>query len=182
MSESQESTSVLPGNISLEVLYKLARAYRNFRNFHGMGTTSLAHDAYLKVAENRQVVRLPLPWWKSVLESVAVSRIRKKMAACRWGGDPGNSLLTDLANDRRENYRQSDYPMDHLLLLDNAITSAERVCPELAQLLRMRFHGLTYDEIAAKLQVSKTTAKSRVSLALHWLRGWLDVSDDGSGE
>lgn len=182
MSESQESTSVLPGNISLEVLYKLARAYRNIRNFQGMGTASLAHDAYVKAAVNRQPIRSPLSWWKKVLESVAVSRIRKKLAACRGGGDPGNSLLTDLADDRRENYRQEDYPMEHLLLLDSALTSAEQVCPEMAQLLRMRFCGLTYEEIAATLQCTKTTAKNRVELALNWLRGWLDVPDDGSGE
>lgn len=182
MSESQESTSVLPGNISLEELYKLARAYRNFRNFHGMGTTSLAHDAYLKVSENRQVIRSPFQWWKRVLESVAVSRIRKQLAACRGGGDPGNSLLTDLADDRRENYRQFDYPMERLLLLDSALTSAEQVCPEMAQLLRMRFCGLTYEEIAATLQCTKPTARNRVEFALNWLRGWLDESDDGSGE
>ena len=147
-------------------LRRIARAYmRRERPGQTIQATALVHEAYLRLAgagtpwhDKRHFVGIAARSMRQIL----VERARARGAQKRWGG-LGRVSLTDsiaIAND------QSDL----LPALDEALTRLEKVDPEQAKIVELRyFAGLSIEESAEALGMSPATLKRRWALARAWL-------------
>jgi RNA polymerase sigma factor (TIGR02999 family) len=148
-------------------LKALARANRyRWAGFQSPGTTSLVHEAYLKIADQavsgiasrRQFYALASKAMRSILIDNARRHLRQK----RGGGHKAVTL--------DESMLVSAERSDELLALDEALDQLEEQEPRLARIVECRcFGGLTVDETAEALTVSPATVKRGWSLARAWL-------------
>jgi RNA polymerase sigma factor (TIGR02999 family) len=140
----------------------LARASRyRWRGPNPPGTTSLVHEAYLKLvhcgasyAGRRQFFAIA----SRVLRSVLVDNARRHLRRKRGGGlaqvDLQDKLLVSAARS------------DDLLAVDEALEELERQEPRLARIVECRcFGGLTTEETAEALEISPATVKRGWTLA-----------------
>ena len=147
-------------------LRRIARAYmRRERPGQTIQATALVHEAYLRLAgagtpwhDKRHFVGIAARSMRQIL----VERARARGAQKRWGG-LGRVSLSDsiaIAND------QSDI----LPALDDALTRLEKIDPEQAKIVELRyFAGLSIEESAEALGMSPATLKRRWALARAWL-------------
>lgn len=141
----------------------LARANRyRWNGVESLGTTSLVHEAYLKLADQnrsefsnrRQFYALASKAMRSILIDNARWHGRQK----RGGGRRPAAL--------EENMLVSAERSEELLALDEALNSLEEREPRLARIVECRcFGGLTVEETAEALDVSSATVKRGWSLA-----------------
>ena len=132
-------------------------------------TTSLVNEAYLKLVDQRRVAwqnrahffALAAQLMRRILVDEARRALRKKHGA----GVPETPLdQVPLAAPA------SDVDAVDALALDRALTELERIDPDQAKLVELRFFaGLTVEETALVLGVSPTTVKREWTVA----RGWL---------
>ncbi|QXD16978.1 sigma-70 family RNA polymerase sigma factor [Rhodocaloribacter litoris] len=148
-------------------LHRLARQQRyQWCGHHTLNTTALVHEAYLKLARDRNVS------WKDrahffalaarVMRQVLVNEARKKKALRRGGGQvrvhPDAEAL--VAEDA----------MEELLALDDALGHLERRSERQCRVFESRFFlGLSVEETAAALDVSPSTVKRDWRQATTWL-------------
>jgi len=147
-------------------LRRIASAYmRRERPGQTIQATALVHEAYLRLAgagtpwhDKRHFVGIAARSMRQIL----VERARARGAQKRWGG-LGRVSLSDsiaIAND------QSDI----LPALDDALTRLEKIDPEQAKIVELRyFAGLSIEESAEALGMSPATLKRRWALARAWL-------------
>lgn len=145
----------------------LARANRyRWRGVESLGTTSLVHEAYLKLADQdrsdfsnrRQFYALASKAMRSILIDNARWHSRQKRGGGRRPAVLEESML--VSAERSE----------ELLALDEALSRLEEHEPRLARIVECRcFGGLTVDETADALDVSSATVKRGWSLARMWL-------------
>jgi RNA polymerase sigma factor (TIGR02999 family) len=157
-------------------LYPLLRslAQRSLGDARGytVQPTELAHEAYLRLAEQQRVD------WKNrghffaiagrVVRRVVIDYLRERGAQKRGAGDDKISL--DEIND-------SDLPLleagSDWLRLDLILNDLEKVDPAAARLVEQRyFAGLSVDEIAAAQGVSRSSVNRQWRL----VRAWLEAS------
>jgi RNA polymerase sigma factor (TIGR02999 family) len=148
-------------------LKALARANRcRWSGFDSPGTTSLVHEAYLKIADRasgdfvnrRQFYALASKAMRSILIDNARWHGRQK----RGGGSTPVTL--------KESMLVSAERCEELLALDEALDRLDEREPRLARIVECRcFGGLTVDETAEALAVSTATVKRGWSLARTWL-------------
>lgn len=148
-------------------LKALARSNRyRWSGVESLGTTSLVHEAYLKLADQskaefanrRQFFALASKAMRSILIDNARWHSRQK----RGGGKKPAPL--------EESMLVSAERSDELLALDEALNDLEKREPRLARIVECRcFGGLTVDETAEALEVSSATIKRGWSLARTWL-------------
>jgi RNA polymerase sigma factor (TIGR02999 family) len=148
-------------------LKALARTNRyRWNGLQAPGTTSLVHEAYLKLAEQgptakanrRQFFALASRAMRSILIDNARWHGRQK----RGGGR--NPLPLD------ESTLVSAERSEELIALDQGLTSLEEQEPRLARIVECRcFGGLTVEETAEALEVSPATVKRGWRLARAWL-------------
>ena len=127
-----------------------------------MQATALVNEAYLRLVgkvgpawENRRHFFFAA---SRAMRDVLVEEARAK-AAQRRGGDWRRQGLTGLELGL-------DTPADQLLALDDALQAIERTDPRRAEIVRLRFFaGLTEDETAEMLQISKRTVSREWGLA-----------------
>ena len=141
----------------------LARANRyRWNGVESLGTTSLVHEAYLKLADQnrsefsnrRQFYALASKAMRSILIDNARWHGRQK----RGGGRRPAAL--------EENMLVSAERSEELLALDEALNSLEEREPRLARIVECRcVGGLTVEETAEALDVSSATVKRGWSLA-----------------
>lgn len=148
-------------------LKALARANRiRWRGAEAPGTTSLVHEAYLRLAGQaglghagrRQFYALA----SRAMRSILIDNARWHGRAKRGGGR-ARALLEDsmLVSAERS---------EELLALDEALTRLEAEEPRLARIVECRcFGGLTVEETAEALELSSATVKRGWSLARTWL-------------
>jgi RNA polymerase sigma-70 factor, ECF subfamily len=147
-------------------LRRLAAAYmRRERPGQTLQATALVNEAYVRLADAGIA-------WKDrnhfigvaarSMKQILVDRARARGAQKRWGGMNRVSLTEALvkANDQ-----------DAMLpALDEALSRLERIDPEQARIVELRyFVGLTNEEIADSLKMSVATVKRRWALARAWL-------------
>ncbi len=145
----------------------LARSNRyRWSGVESLGTTSLVHEAYLKLADQsqadfanrRQFYALASKAMRSILIDNARWHGRQKR-----GGGKAPLVLEESMLVSAE--RSAD-----LLALDEALVELEAKEPRLARIVECRcFGGLTVDETAEALEVSPATVKRGWSLARTWL-------------
>jgi RNA polymerase sigma factor (TIGR02999 family) len=130
------------------------------------GTTSLVHEAYLKLAgqaglghaNRRQFYALA----SRAMRTILIDNARWHGRVKRGGGRARASL--------EETVLVSAERSEELLALDEALTRLEAQDPRLARIVECRcFGGLTVEETAEALDLSSATVKRGWSLARTWL-------------
>lgn len=135
------------------------------RQGHTLQPTALAHEAYLKLADQERVVWNGRTHFLAVaalaMRRILVSHARERGAAKRGGGALRVTLDGNLAVAERD---------FDLAALDEALVELARRDPRAARVVELRFFGgLTLDETASALGVSPATVKVDWSLARSWL-------------
>ena len=149
-------------------LHILARSHRY--RWHGyenaLGTTSIVHEAYMKLVDQNHVE------WKSrsqfyciashAMRSVLVDNARAHQAKKR-GGDRQKVAADDTQLVSAERSAE-------LIALDEALDRLQEADDELATVVECRFFGgLTIEETGEALSMSPATVKRRWTMAQTWL-------------
>jgi len=146
-------------------LRRLARNYmRAERGSHTLQATAVVHEAFLRLIQANIALQdrghffaLASRLMRRVLVDHAKSRSRLK----RSGGGTG---APDQTGDVLP-------PMDFdVVALDDALEGLQQMEPRLAQVIELHyFGGLTYDQIAAAVDMSAATVHRDIRLARAWL-------------
>ena len=148
-------------------LRRLAGAYmRREAPGQTLQPTALVHEVYLRLAgagtpwnDRRHFIGIAARSMRQIL----VERARARGALKRWGRLDRVSLVESLA-------MSPNGSTDMLPALDEALSRLERLDPEQARIIELRFFaGLTVEEAADALGISAATLKRRWSLARAWL-------------
>ncbi|HYF15023.1 MAG TPA: sigma-70 family RNA polymerase sigma factor [Phycisphaerales bacterium] len=140
------------------------------RTDHTLQATALVHEAYMKLAGERDV-----PWsGRGHFYAAAAQAMRRILidhararAAGKRGGDGRKAALSlaglpDLASPEES---------EGFLILDEALSRLEKAYPQEAEVVRLRFFaGLTVPETAGALGISEPTVKRHWAFARGWLR------------
>lgn len=144
-------------------------AHRNLRGWspdHGLQTTALVHEAYLRLLDANQVS------WQNrahffalsarLMRRVLVDTVRGQRSQKRGGGVRHVALTDDMA------------PLDpgrrDLVALDEALTALATIDPRKGRIVELRyFGGLTAEECAEVLGVSRITVDREWRVAKLWL-------------
>ena len=134
--------------------------------------TALVHEAYLRLVSPGDA-----PHWDSrghffVAAAEAMRRIlvdsARRRRADKRGGAHERVALSDLAESAASD------PID-LLALDEALKELEQQHPRKAEIVKLRyFAGLTLEETAQALGISRATAQRHWAYARAWLFGKLN--------
>jgi RNA polymerase sigma-70 factor, ECF subfamily len=155
----------LAGEVYQE-LRRIAAAYmRRERPGQTLQATALVHEAYLRLA------RAGTPWANRnqflgiaarSMRQILVERARARGAQKRWGELDRVTLSDVLAGAQQQDAM--------LPALDAALDRLERLDPEQARIVELRyFGGLSIEEAATALDLSPATVKRRWALARAWL-------------
>ena len=144
------------------------------RGEHTLQTTALVHEAYLRLANQREV------HWKNKEQflGVAAQLMRRILVdhsrghdAKKRGGGVEKVFLEEAAGVSKG--KTAD-----VIALDEALTRLAEFDPQQAQLVELRFFGgLSIEESAGVLRVSRTTLKRNWNLAKAWLARELRKGD-----
>jgi RNA polymerase sigma-70 factor (ECF subfamily) len=148
-----------------EELRRLAASYlRGERAEHTLQRTALVHEAYLRLADQRDAgwqnrahfLGIFARIMRETLTNYAVARRRKK----RGGTDPIEQAL-EFYDQRRID----------VTALDAALHELETLDPRQGQIVELRFFGgLTVEEISTAMGISPATVKREWATAKIWLR------------
>jgi RNA polymerase sigma factor (TIGR02999 family) len=152
-------------------LRRLAAHYmKDERPGHTLQPTALVHEAFLRLAGQQTDWRNRAQFMGiagQLMRRILVDHARKRKAAKRGGplvtlneaiGKPGTYVTHS----------------EEILAVDEALTRLERVDPQQARIVELRyFGGLSPEEVAAALEVSLRTVEREWSTAKAWLRAEL---------
>jgi RNA polymerase sigma factor (TIGR02999 family) len=150
-----------------ELRRQAARYLRRERDNHTLQPTALVHEAYMRLADQRDVA------WQNrahffgiaaqIMRRVLVDHARGRGREKRGGGVAPVVLDDALAI-------AAERDLD-LVALDDALSALAELDARQARIVEMRFFaGLEVEEVAEALGVSPTTVKRDWSLARAWLR------------
>jgi RNA polymerase sigma factor (TIGR02999 family) len=148
-------------------LRQLARALlRRERPDHTLQPTELVHDAFLRLVDQSAVRAVDRAHFFGVaaraMRQILVDHARRRRAAKRGGAWLRVTLDEGLGAPAAE--------PDELLALDQAIEALAARDPRAARVVELRvFAGLTIEEIAAALAVSKRTIDGDWAFARLWI-------------
>jgi RNA polymerase sigma-70 factor, ECF subfamily len=133
-------------------------------------TTELVHEAYLRLVDDDRVTAQGRAYFfgaaARAMRRVLIESARRRGAAKRGAGV---AILTLDSQEGGDAAAVDDYAAE-LLDLDRALTLLERQNPRHARVVECRyFAGLSVEETATALGVSKRTVKSDWALARAWL-------------
>jgi RNA polymerase sigma factor (TIGR02999 family) len=150
-----------------ELRRQAARHLRRERKDHTLQTTALIHEAYLKLVDQRNVK------WESrthffAIASQAMRRILVDYARTRTrvkrGGDD-IKLSLEAAEPLASNEKSVD-----LIALDEALTRLAMFDQQQSRVVELRyFSGLSLEETATILHISRATAAREWNMAKAWL-------------
>ena len=129
--------------------------------------TALVHEAYVRLVDVETAQH-----WDSrrhffgaaaeAMRRILIENARRK-GRKKYGGDYSQVELG-------ESDVVATFPPDRLLDIDEALNELATKAPEKAELVKLRFFGgLTLDEAAESLGISRTTAQRHWSYARAWL-------------
>lgn len=168
----QEALDRLMPAVYAELRRQAARHLRRERAGHTLQTTDLIHEAYLRLIDQKSVQ------WQNRAHFFAVAaqsmrRILVDHARRRHRAKRGGSGIT-LPLDEGLVVAAASSQID-LMALDEALTRLAAIDVRQCQIVELRFFsGLTIDETAAVIGVSRTTVKDDLNMAKAWLRRDLD--------
>lgn len=149
-------------------LHRQAKRYlRRERPNHTLQTTALIHEAYLKLIDQDNVS------WKnrmhffavaaSLMRRILVDHARARHRAKRGGA--GENLPLEEAQMAISDERSVD-----LIALDDALNRLAKIDEQQARVVELRyFSGLSLEETAEVLKVSRTTVANDWAMAKAWL-------------
>ena len=149
-------------------LRAMAGAYvRSQRPDHTLDPTALVHEAFLKLVDQSRVGGDDRAHFFAVaaraMRLVLADHARRKGAAKRGGHDQERVTLAGAAADT------SGEALD-LIALDDALTKLTALNERHAQMVELRFFsGMSVDETATAMGVSKSTVESDWRLVRAWL-------------
>jgi RNA polymerase sigma factor (TIGR02999 family) len=127
--------------------------------------TALVHEAYLRLVGSAQQFNSRGLFFAACAESmrrILVEQARRKQADKHGGGRLRVDLPEDLAG--------AEPPSDDLMALDEALSRLEQHAPDAARLVKLRyFAGLSHQEAAETLGISRGAADRHWALARAWL-------------
>jgi RNA polymerase sigma-70 factor, ECF subfamily len=153
-------------------LKKIAEGYlRRERSEHTLQPTALAHEAYLKLIDQQRVRWQNRAHFYGIaaqaMRRILVDHARARRTEKRGG--EGVIVSLDEAVD------VSDQQAEQLLALDEALRALAAFAPEKSRVVELRyFGGLTLEETAEVLGVSRATVIREWRLAKAWLYGELN--------
>jgi RNA polymerase sigma-70 factor, ECF subfamily len=155
-----------------ERLRRLAAEYlRSERTDHTLQATALLHEAFLRVLKRpdhvwrnqMHVIAFAARAMRRILISYGVARTRQKRGGRAVVRLPLDEAL-DFCAERNLN----------VVAVDDALEELELADPRQAQIVELRFFaGLTVEEIASALNISRATVKREWATAKLWLRSRL---------
>lgn len=156
----------------LTTLYQRLRAaaqhqMRRERPDHTLTATALVHEAYLRVAQNREIpIEERAHFYATAVEAMRrVLLDHAKARGCAKRGGGRKRVDFDAPIDLGKDGDDTDYEA-----IDAALQRLEQHDPRMAQVVRLRFYaGLSIGEIAQILQLSSRTVKSDWAFARAWL-------------
>ena len=129
--------------------------------------TALVHEAYLRLVDADAVKRWDSRGHFFAAAAEAMRRILVESARRRRSGKHGGKLRRI---DVEQAQSQAGLPADDLLALDDALEQLAREDPVKAELVKLRcFAGLSHQEAAAALGISRATADRYWAYAKSWL-------------
>jgi RNA polymerase sigma factor (TIGR02999 family) len=138
------------------------------RDGHTLQPTALVHELYLKLVDQRRV-----EWHDrthffgvaaQVMRRILVDHARRRKSEKRGGGVA--PVTIGAALDVAAVVENFD-----VIALDGALEGLEKVFPQQAKLVELRFYGgLTIDETAKVLGISAATVSREWTMARAWLR------------
>jgi len=149
-----------------EELRRIAQHHlRQERCDHTLQGTALVHEAYLRLMKQgpAEIVNRAhfLAVASRLMRQILVDHARKHRAAKRGGG---------LKLELREGMALQKARDLDLLVLDNALTELARLDHQQSRIVEMRFFGgLSIEDTAAVIGVSRTTVKREWATARAWL-------------
>jgi RNA polymerase sigma factor (TIGR02999 family) len=152
-------------------LKKLAGSYlRRERAGHTLQPTALAHEAFIKLIDQRNVR------WRNRahffgIAAQAMRRILVDHARARLAGKRGSGCAVVSLDEAID---VSDSRADQLIALDEALKRLAELDPNRGRVIELRyFGGLTLEETAEVLGVSRATVIREWRMAKAWLYGEL---------
>ncbi len=183
LSEIENGDSSASGRL-LPLLYDelrslAAQKLANERPGQTLQATALVHEAYLRLVDvdKAQHCSRRGHFFGAAAEAmrrILVDKARRKNTA-KHGGDWARIEIPDIEST-------TGSKSDNLLALDEALTKLAAEEPEKAELVKLRyFAGLSVEEAAVALGISRTTASRYWNYARVWLFSELN-DDEADGE
>ncbi len=174
--DPQAAAKLLP--LVYEELRRIARAkMAHERSEHTLQATALVHEAYLRLIDGE-----PAKWdgrrhffaaAAEAMRRILIEHARRKNCMKQGGGRERVELDDDLPEIQSPCADVAD-----LLALDSALNRLAAEHPERAELIKLiYFAGLSLDEAASALGISKTTAHRYAVFARAWLFDAMERSD-----
>ena len=154
-------------------LRRLARSHMtNERPGHTLQATALVHEAYLRLIDgNSQKWDGCRHFFAAAAEAmrrILIEHARRKKSLKQGGRQARVEFPED--GDDLPPIAAPFADVAELLTLDDALTRLEAEHPDRAQLIKLLyFAGLSLDEAAAAMELSKTTAHRQAVFARAWL-------------
>jgi RNA polymerase sigma-70 factor, ECF subfamily len=148
-------------------LRKLARHYlRRERSDHTLQATALVHEAYLRLVDQRQV-----SWQnRNHFFAVAAQQMRRILVDYARGHQAAKRGGAAIKVPLDRAVIVSQERANELVAIDQMLTRLTECDPEQARVVELRiFGGLTLEEIAEILGVSRSTVKRDWTMAKAWL-------------
>jgi len=150
-----------------ELRRRAARYLRRERINHTLQTTALVHEAYLKLVDQKSVQ------WKDrghffavaaqAMRRILVDHAKHKNRAKRGGDLPDLQIDTSIENAILESKVDIES-------LDEALSRLAIIDPDQERLVELRFFaGLSLEEAAAVMDISRATAAREWQVAKSWL-------------
>ena len=141
---------------------------REERPEHTLQPTALVHEAYLRMAEQRQGAwqnrAQLLGIFARMMRRILLDHAGARLAAKR-GGKEAVRITLDEALDV---YQESQLD---LLEVEEALRRLEKLDPLQAKIVELRFFGgLTIEELGGVLNISPTSVKREWAIAKRWLQ------------
>lgn len=147
---------------------------------HSLQPTDLVHEAYVRLVD----CDVSTSWQNRAhffaaaaegMRRILVEHARKKLAKKR-GGDLQRVDLVDVV-------RHGELSDSQLVELDEALIEFETLEPEKSQIVKLKFFaGMTLEESAQTVGISRATAQRHWTYARAWLFGKLKKSDIDVGD
>ena len=155
-------------------LHGLAKAQRKrWGGDYTLNTTSLLHEAYLKLADQEE------PAWKDrshflAVASRAMRQILIDYAKRRKAAKRGAGVRPMSFDEMRDSLRSppgfTEERLDALVALDESLKRLEAANPRHSRIIECRFFGgMTIKDTAEALGISPATVKRGWAVALAWL-------------
>jgi RNA polymerase sigma factor (TIGR02999 family) len=173
--DSRASADLLP--LVYEQLRALAgRKMRQERPDQTLQATALVHEAYLRLVDTTKVQLWESRWHFFAAAAESMRRIlvdnARRRGRHKRGGDAQRVDLDNLQLTVNE-------PPDEMIALDDALTELAQEHPDKARLVNLRyFGGLTHEEAAQAMGISKSSADRHWAYARAWLYRHMAASQD----